>query len=164
MPFPFRSTLYVRLTPERLSILEVESGKVLEDEPTLVLQTRDGRTEMLGVGRQAAAQAGQPGVSLVNGFRHPRTLLADFMVAEQTLRHFVQQALPRSWLKVAPVLVLHPQAMLEGGLTQVEIRALAELGHGAGARKVFVWAGPELSREELLQQRFSRAGGQLLYP
>ena len=102
--------------------------------------------------------------SIVNGFKHPRTLIADFTVAEQTLKYFLKLVLPTSPFKASPIIVIHPQAQLEGGLTQIEIRAFAELGLGAGARRVFVWDGPELTREELGELRFSRVGGKLLHP
>lgn len=38
----------------------------------------------------------------------------------------------------------------EGGLSQVEERVLHELAAGAGARKVVVWVGAELSDGEVL--------------
>jgi hypothetical protein len=38
------------------------------------------------------------------------------------------------------------------------------LGLGAGARKVFVWEGPELSKDEPPELRFSRVGARLLHP
>jgi len=42
--------------------------------------------------------------------------------------------------------------MIEGGLSQVEERVLRELAAGAGARKVFVWVGHELSDQEVIQR------------
>lgn len=158
----FHSTVYVRIKPERLSVLHVESGNEHSDVPTLAIEQRDGKSVVLGVGHAAAA--GASGVTLANGFKHPRTPIADFTVAEQTLKYFLKRVLPRSLFQPAPTLIIHPQAQLEGGLTQIEIRAFVELGLGAGARKVYVWDGPELTREELGALRFSRVGGKLLHP
>lgn len=160
----FRSTVYVRIKPDRLSVLHVESGVEHADVPTLAIEQAGGRHSVIAVGREAAGKAGLPNVTLANGFEHPRTLIADFSVAEQTLRQFLRRVLPRSLFAVSPIVVIHPQARLEGGLTQVEIRAFAELGIGAGARKIFVWQGPDLSTEELRELRFSRIGGRLLHP
>lgn len=159
----FRSTVYVRIKPERLSVLHLESGNEHSDVPALAIARKDGKSVVLGLG-QAAAATGGSGVTLANGFKHPRTPIADFTVAEQTLKYFLKRVLPRSLFVPAPILVIHPQAQLEGGLTQIEIRAFVELGLGAGAREVYVWDGPELTREELGALRFSRVGGKLLHP
>lgn len=159
-----RSTVYVRIKPDRLSVLHVESGNEYRAVPTLAIGKKNGKDIVLGVGQAAATKAGITHVQLANGFKHPRTLIADFTVAEQTLKHFLKMVLPHSLFTASPVVVVHPQAQLEGGLTQVEVRALVELGLGAGGRKVFIWEGPELSKEELHQLKFSRVGGKLLYP
>lgn len=160
----FRNTIYVRITPERLSVLHVESGNEYSDEPALVIEQKNGKKQIIGVGHDAAAAGRFSSVEVVNGFKHPRTIIADFTIAEQTLKYFLRAVLPRSLFAVSPIVVIHPQVVLEGDLTQVEIRALAELGLGAGARKVFVWEGPELTKEDLRVLKFSRAGGALLYP
>lgn len=159
----FRSTVYVRIKPDRLSVLHLESGNEHSDVPALAIMQKDGKSVVLGLGH-AAATGGGSGVTLVNGFKHPRTPITDFTVAEQTLKYFLKRVLPRALFTPAPTLVIHPQAQLEGGLTQIEIRAFVELGMGAGARKVYVWDGPELTREELGALRFSRVGGKLLHP
>ena len=161
---PLRSTVYARITPDRLSVLHVESGAQHSDVPALAIEQKNGKSSVIGVGHDAAAKTRLANVTLANGFKHPRTLIANFTVAEQTLRHFLKLVLPRSFFSVSPIVIIHPQSMLEGGLTQIEIRAFAELALGAGARKVFVWEGPELSKEELHELRFSRVGGKLLYP
>ncbi|HZX30100.1 MAG TPA: rod shape-determining protein [Rhodocyclaceae bacterium] len=160
----FHSTVYVRIKPERLSVLHVESGNELADAPVLAIEQKNGKNSVVAVGHEATTKARLSRITVANGFEHPRTLIADFTVAEQTLKLFVKKVLPRHFFALAPVLVIHPQSSLEGGLTQVEIRAFAELGIGAGARKVYVWEGPELSKGELHELRFSRTSGRLLYP
>lgn len=160
----FSNTIYVRIKPDRLSALHVESGNEFSDIPVLAIEQRGRKSLIVAVGSAAVALPGMPNIAVANGFDHPRTLLADFTVAERTLRFFLKSVLPRSIFAPSPILVIHPQAKLEGGLTQIEIRAFAELGLGTGARKVYVWEGPELSKEELRALRFSRAGGKLLHP
>lgn len=160
----FRNTVYVRIKPDSLSVVHVESGNEHRDVPALVIEQKNGKTLVVGVGREAEAKCRQLNVTVANGFKHPRTLIADFAVAEQTLKYFLKLVLPKTLFAVSPFVVIHPQAMLEGGLTQVEIRALAELGFSVGARKVFVWEGPELSKEELHELKFFHVGGRLLHP
>ena len=160
----FRSTVYLRLQPERLSLLHVESGKTFSGIPEIAIAQSTGKRSVLAVGEEARSKARLSGVSVVNGFKHPRTLIADFTAAELTLKHFLRELLPHSFFAVSPVMVIHPLALLEGGLTQIEIRALVELGMGAGARKVVLWEGRELSRDELLTFSFPETGGKLLFP
>lgn len=158
----FSPLLYIKLRAQQLSALNAKSGQVLDEPPLLAIQALGGKRKVLAAGHAARRLLGQPGVELVNGFDHPRSLLADFTLAESTLRLFFRQLAPQTFSSAAPVLVLHPLEHLEGGLTQVEIRGLHELGRSAGARKVHLWVGRELSREELLARQFPTEGGALL--
>lgn len=160
----FRHTLYIRIQPERIAILHVESGRELIDSPALAIETTGKQSDIIAVGQAAVALTGRADISVCNGFRHPRTLLADFIHADRALKHLVKQALPKSWFVSSPIIILHPQALLEGGLTPVETRAFAELGTSAGARRVYVWVGADLTREDMIALNFTLAEGQLLFP
>lgn len=94
---------------------------------------------------------------------HPRTLIADFKVAEQTLKCFEKSATENRFF-TGVILILHPLTLLEGGLTPIEIRALAELVASAGARQVYLWVEECLSLAALSALRFSDGNGRLLYP
>lgn len=161
----FRNTLYLRLQADLLRALHVESGNTLSEPPLLALRhAAKGQRVQLAVGNAALALDGQPGVELVNGFRHPRSLLADFAVAEMTLQLLLKRVQPPALLRPAPTVILQPLEQLEGGLTQVEIRALVELLRGAGARQVYLWTGEELERHELERLHFPAGRGTLLHP
>lgn len=160
----FKNTLYVRISPQRLAMLHVESGKELADVPALALEQEGGKQRVVAVGSDAELQKGRSGITVANGFLHPRTPIADFILAEQTLKGFMRKLLPASLFAPSPVIVIHPLGRYDGGLTQIEVRALAELALGAGARKAYVWEGAELSREDLRDLRFPEVGGKLLLP
>ena len=161
----FRNTLYIRIVPDRITILHVESGHEISDIPAIAIETKNGKSLIIAAGRDTvAASAARPNVKICNGFQHPRTIIADFMIAERTLRHFVKQAMPKSFFIPSPTIIIHPQAILEGGLTQIEIRAFAELGAMVGAKKVYIWEGQELTKEKLSNLCFSGIDGKLLYP
>lgn len=162
--FSLRNTVYVRVRPEWVSALHVESGTMHSDVPLLAARSNDGKDVTVAVGRDASLIGAVPGMRIGNGFKHPRTLLADFTLAQQTLKCFLRKVKQTSLFAVSPTLVIHPQALLEGGLTQIERRAWAELGLGAGARKVFVWTGCELTTEQLRTLAFPAVGGCLEYP
>lgn len=159
----FRNTLYIAVTPELIEITDAETGLKLAEPPLLALEIKRGRDTIVAVGSMAKQLAGRPNVRIENGFAHPRTLLADFAVAEHTLRYLIKQALPKRFFVAKPLVVLHPLAMLEGGLTQIEIRAFAELVSVAGASQAYVWQGPRLTTEQLGKRSFPE-DGRLLFP
>lgn len=154
--------LYLKLRSQSISGLHLPSGMAFDEPTVLALQTIKGKREAIAVGHAAAKLQGQPQVEILNGFDHPRTLLADFAVAEKTLQLLVRQIAGKTFLK--PEVVLHPLEHLEGGLTQVERRGLYELCHCAGARKIHLWVGRELTLEELSARQLPPDGGTLLTP
>lgn len=154
----FRNTLYIAITPEQIEITHVESERKLAEPPLLAIEDKAGKSLIVAFGASAKLAAGSPNVRIENGFSHPRTLLADFAIAEQTLRYLIKQAMPKRFFVTSPFVVLHPLTMLEGGLTQIEIRAFAELAKMAGASQVQVWQGPPLTREQLLNRQFPSTG------
>lgn len=147
--------VYVRLQHDRIRLRHAATGREIDEKPVLAVSTTVPRT-ILGAGRTAAEQAAltRSAWELVNGFDHPRLLLADFQVAERTLRHFLRQLLGSRLLPPSPVLVMHPLERLEGGITPIEVRAMRELAAGAGAREALVWTGPELTDAELSEGTF----------
>jgi len=156
----FQPILYIRLDPNTLSIRDVRSGRTVA-EPPLAAISRGPKIALVAVGEAARAAAASPSVELVNPFKHPRTLLSDFTVAEQVIQGFVRKLLGSRPFLLSPIVVLHPKVDPEGGFTQIELRALRELAVGAGAAQVFIRAGRDLTDEEVLNLRLD-SGGQVL--
>ncbi|MBK6744415.1 MAG: rod shape-determining protein [Hydrogenophilales bacterium] len=156
----FGNAIYVRIEADQLTLLHAQSGREWADTPDVARRASSGK--FLAVGREALALAGDADVIVGNGYSHPRTLIADFNLAERALKAMIPHVAPRSWFSPAPVIVMHPLARLTGGLTQVEIRAIYELAMGAGARRALVWEGEALTRQQLLALDFSTASGRLL--
>ncbi|MBX3658794.1 MAG: rod shape-determining protein [Ramlibacter sp.] len=157
----FCPLLYVRVSPDVLSVRDVKAGVEIS-EPAQVAIRDQGKAVIVGVGLQAApaVAAGGP-VRLVRPFAHPRSLVSDFTVAQQLLKAFVFRLQRRSWLLPAPRLVMHLLGDPVGGFTQVEIRAFYEMALGAGAAEAVVREGRPLTDEELLAGDFA-AGGRVL--
>ncbi|MCJ1879867.1 rod shape-determining protein [Pseudomonas nitroreducens] len=155
----FTPTLYLKLSAHWISGVLLPSQTSFGEPPLLALGNVKGKRQALAFGSAAQQMQGQEGIELLNGFQHPRTLLANFSVAEKTLQLLFQHLVPKSAFRLAPVVVLHPQEHLEGGLTQVEVRGLYELCRSAGARKVHVWTGRELTSEELRTLQFPDGAG-----
>ena len=82
------------------------------------------------------------------GFGHPRLLIGDYRLAEHAIKRALGRVLGvQEW----PHRVLvHVQEELDGGVSEVEVRALRELGLHAGAHEVWLYRKPKkLSRDEV---------------
>jgi rod shape-determining protein MreB and related proteins len=155
-----RPIVYAQLQPDRLSVRDARTGRSYAARPLGAVLSGPVR-RVVRIGDDAlTASAGRP-LEIVNPFKHPRMLIADFTLGQQVLKGFLRKLYASSLLPRRPVLVLHPRIDPEGGFTEIEIRALRELALGAGASRVFVWHGRELLQRELLGLQFN-SGGRLL--
>ncbi len=158
----FDRQLYVQLSPTRLSVRDPRSGRSVAEVPEIAVRAAPGRKPVVvDVGAQARAHAAEPDVRVLNPFAHPRSLVSDFVAAQQVFKALFRRVSGPAWLQPAPRAVLHPLGEHEGGLTQVELRALHELALGAGASGVRIWQGAALSDEQLLSREFGAAGALL---
>ena len=144
---------YVRLRRDRLVVRNASTGARFDDKPIVVLSNGPKR-RVVGVGAAATAASS----TSINPFQHPRILIADFLVAEALLKYAFHAISPRSWVQPSPIAVCHVVEPLEGGLSQIEARALMEMMEGAGARQSFLWEGRELSDAELRSGAYRAAG------
>ncbi len=150
--------VYVQLSARQIRLRDPRSGHTLA-EPSLVALTRDAKPRIIAVGAQARLAAAQDAsIRLYRPLEHPRTQIADFVLAEQLLKQLLRQALKRRWWSPSPMLVMHALDHPEGGLSQIEERALRELGQAAGASATHVVQGIELSDEQLLAGAWRSAG------
>jgi actin-like ATPase involved in cell morphogenesis len=89
-------------------------------------------------------------ISAQKPFTTTRLLVGQFQEAESLLRKAIQEISNGSLFQVSPVIVIHPIEMVEGGLSEVEERALRELAMSSGARSVFVHVGASLTDPEVV--------------
>jgi rod shape-determining protein MreB len=85
-------------------------------------------------------------------FTSQRLLIGDFLAAERTLKDGLRQVTGGGWFKPSPRILMHQLEMTEGGLSDVEQRILRELAIGAGAMKVEIWTGPNLTDQEVVEK------------
>ena len=156
----FSSTLYVQLSPDRLSVRNPKSGQYFSEVPEVAI-AHVPKPKIVGIGAEARMRAAEPSVEIVNPFGHPRTLVGDFTVGEQLLKACFSRVNRSTWLSMAPRVVMHPLGDPAGGLTQVEIRAFHEMALGAGGSQVKVWQGRTLTDSELLSGTFPAEGAVL---
>ena len=85
-------------------------------------------------------------------FTTTRMLVGNFTAADQSLKAAMRGIVKGRFMLTKPRVLIQPLELVEGGLSQIEERALHELALGAGASKVVVWVGPELSDAEVKQK------------
>ena len=153
----FNSCLYVQLAPDRLLVRDPNTGAQFSEIPEVGI-AHDPKARIVGVGLAARSSVAGLKGQVVNPFGHPRSLVSDFTVAEQLLKTVVRQVLGSALFRVAPRIVIHPLGDPAGGFTQIERRAIREMALGAGASKVIVWVGRNLSDQELLNETYPPEG------
>jgi rod shape-determining protein MreB len=122
---------------------DVSSGKTFETAARIGL---DGEARIVSIGDMTGTEA-----RVIHPFDHPRVVIADFMVASKLLQYGMQQLSRMKWISPAPILIIQPDMELEGGLSELETRALLELGESAGARKSVAHYGGVLSDEDVVK-------------
>ena len=116
-----RSTLYVRVLPNRYVVRHLESG------------------------RSATVDAEQP-------FTTQRLIIGEYSPAVDALARGMKEVGYGIPFLSAPTTVIHPIALVEGGISGIEYRILMEVAEGAGAKRATVWVGPELSDEQVREK------------
>lgn len=153
-------SIYIRISPEQIILRNVKTGEQIAEPPELAIGV-GRKSKILAVGAKARNAAALAGGKVVNPFSHPRSLVSDFTVAEQLIKELLRRLSHRSLLSFAPAVVMHPLGDPAGGFTQVEARAFHEMALGAGASRVMVWSGRELTDREVLSREFPTAGALL---
>jgi hypothetical protein len=98
-----------------------------------------------------------PASEIAAAFGHERVILGDFEVAEKLLAKMIRELhRSRGWIK--PVVIARIEHRFVNSITPIEIRALCNVIEYAGARRVYVWIGPELTDDELRERKFPPGG------
>lgn len=118
---------------------------------TVYVQIYPNRFELRHIekDRRVSAASAEP-------FSTPRLLVGEFGVAEAALRRGMRELHRGVVMAPSPMVVMHPMAKTEGGLSSVEDRVLRELAESAGARDVLIWVGPALSDHQILQEAYPK--------
>ena len=121
------------------TLVYVKGEGVVLNEPSVVAKIEeDGKTKVLAVGDEAKQMLGRtPGK--IEAIRPMKDgVIADFEVAEQMIKHFIQKAnRGRKTISNPQIVICVPS-----GATNVERRAIRESADAAGARRVFLVEEP----------------------
>jgi len=153
-------TLYVQISPERLTVRNVKTGETISETPEIAI-AYGPKPCIVEVGTAAHLHKSDPAIKVIKPFAHPRSMVSDFSAAEQLLKAFLHRILRKSFFSPSPKVIMHLLGDPAGGFTQVEVRAFHEMALGAGASKVVIWQGPQLSDQELRSGQFPSDGSVL---
>jgi len=139
---------YARIDRARISIRDVSTGATFESAARLGL---DSANRIVSIGDMSPSV-----VRTVEPFEHPRIVISDFACASKLFQYGLNQLTRFKWIRPSPILIIQPVMELTGGLSEIENRALLELGESAGARKTLIHCGKALSDQEVVA--FSQGG------
>ncbi|NEV64969.1 rod shape-determining protein [Thiorhodococcus minor] len=143
--------LYIQCSERRLRVSSPQRAASFECEPLIALEDRPGRARVLAIGADARALEGRAGTRVVNPFAHPRIVIDDFAAAESLLKSAIRPLTKGRWWSSVALGILHPERDFDGGLTDIERRALYELCIGAGCRQCLIHRGAALSLEAVMR-------------
>lgn len=151
--------IYITLTPDRIEVSDIAKGTSIACRPEIAIhRNAQGKVTVIAFGDEAREATHDSDVTIVNPFKHARSLISDFTIAETLLKGLVSKIYGKKFLRPSPVVIMHPLIDPEGGFTQIEFRAMRELAFGAGAYKAKVWLGPRLSDQAITAQEYPSNG------
>lgn len=128
----FSSDMAIDLGTANTLVYVKGRGIVLNEPSVVAIKNEQGRDRVLAVGDEAKLMLGRTpsGIQAIRPLRDG--VIADFHVAEQMIKHFIQKVHNRSW--ASPQVVV----CVPSGSTAVERKAIQESAEQAGARKVYL--------------------------
>lgn len=148
---PSENTLYIQLWEKRIRVTDIGSGNIFDEAPLLAVEGSGRRRKVVAFGNRASSVPGRE-VVVIHPFTHPRSLLADPQSGQWVLQGIFAKMLGGGALSSfaplspSPLVVIQPMEKNKGGLTGLEVQGFQDMCLGAGARRVMVYQGPELTR------------------
>jgi hypothetical protein len=145
-------TAYIRVQRDFLAVRVVArkgAGGYYEDVPQFAFHSHS--KTIVAFGSAATPFADARGHEMVRVFHHPRLAVHDLENSEKVLKHFLDEALHRRVPFLRLNFVVHLLDNWEGGLADIEKRALIHLCRNLGAKGIVLCTGPdEMSETEVL--------------
>ncbi|GHF30633.1 rod shape-determining protein [Kordiimonas sediminis] len=128
----FSSDMAIDLGTANTLVYVKGRGIVLNEPSVVAIKSEHGRDRVIAVGDEAKLMLGRTpsGIQAIRPLQDG--VIADFLVAEQMIKHFIQKVHNRSF--ASPQVVI----CVPSGSTPVERKAIQDSAEQAGARKVYL--------------------------
>ena len=133
----FSSDMAIDLGTANTLIYMQGRGIILNEPSVVALMNKDGRNRVVALGDEAKLMLGRASGNLAAIRPMREGVIADFEVAEEMIKHFIQKAHNRRTFVNPRVIICVPS-----GATPVERRAIQESALGAGARAAYLIEEP----------------------
>ena len=110
-----------------------KSGIVVNEPSVVAVEGPPDRIRILAVGEKAKKMLGRTPENIKAILPMKDGVIADFIVAEEMIKYFIQKATPNKTLLSPKIIICVPT-----GATPVERKAIQEAGIAAGARRVYL--------------------------
>ena len=110
-----------------------KSGIVVNEPSVVAVEGPPDRIKILAVGEKAKKMLGRTPENIKAILPMKDGVIADFIVAEEMIKYFIQKATPNKTLLSPKIIICVPT-----GATPVERKAIQEAGIAAGARRVYL--------------------------
>jgi len=141
----FANDLLVELSETQLKIQSFTHNREFDEPPLIAFKEFKGSLVVEAIGDQAKLLNSNE-FKVSNPFKHPRSFIGDFLQAEKLLQMAFRKIHSDTGMLVpSPRVIVHQLEKTEGGLSQLEVRALRELILGAGGREVLVYTGQRIN-------------------
>ena len=110
-----------------------KSGIVVNEPSVVAVDGPPDRIKILAVGEKAKKMLGRTPENIKAILPMKDGVIADFIVAEEMIKYFIQKATPNKTLLSPKIIICVPT-----GATPVERKAIQEAGIAAGARRVYL--------------------------
>ncbi|SKA52434.1 rod shape-determining protein [Enterovibrio nigricans] len=148
--YAYGNTLYIQMWSNRLRVFDGKTGRVFDEKPHIAwMISARKQKKIIAFGNKAEKFRHVDEVTISNPFSHPRSLVSDYKAFQPLLRYAISQVVKMGILKPRIQVILHPMEKVEGGVTELEKKALCDMAYNAGVKSAFVYWGEALEETHL---------------
>jgi actin-like ATPase involved in cell morphogenesis len=145
----FYNTYYIKAGKGTFYIKCFESGQWIRCKSEIEVDN-NGHIQKVHINSSNLDQAGkkplQVATKRINPFNHSRTVLHHFELAERFIRYLIRKFKTGWWVSTG-VVIFRLDYSPDGGITDVELKAIRELLERSGARDTYI-IKPDISVSE----------------
>lgn len=147
------SSYYVTAGKELLTVRNLDTNNWVSIHPEVGLDERDFLSQIVVLDSNFSVERKLKGIMVrkVNTLNHPRTVLSDFEIFEMTLR-WVIRSLKVNWWETSHLFFFNLNYEPEGGLADIEIRAIKDSMEHCGAKALHLLKPSTIISDEQVRE------------